>query len=69
MTTLENGKLNRGNKMDDAHKIEYVIEYVTHAKEDNIRFMDEADFTVEFHYFKGKVTAYNEILRLLNEEN
>lgn len=55
--------------MDDAQKIEYVVEYVTMQRGAACIQMQESQEMDKFFFYKGKVLAYNEILRVLNEEN
>jgi len=45
-----------------------VAEYVIEAREENLVFMTTAQDYQSFFYFKGKVYAYNEILRVLEED-
>lgn len=55
--------------MDDAQKIEYVIEYTSMQLGAAYSQMQESQEMDRFFFYKGKLHAYNEILRVLNEEN
>lgn len=47
---------------------DFVIEYVTMAKQASIIKMNEADYADHFYYYKGKVQTYDEMLRILRPE-
>lgn len=45
-----------------------VIEYVVEAREHNLELMHEADDAQHFYFYQGKVMAFSEVLRVLEEE-
>jgi hypothetical protein len=47
---------------------QHVIEYLILQRKDNIDYMNDAEYAEVFYFHKGKVYAYNEILRILQDD-
>ena len=45
-----------------------IVQYVIESREENLIQMTQSQDYQDFFYFKGKVYAYNEVLRLLTED-
>lgn len=45
-----------------------VIQYIIESREENIKQMSNAQCYENFYYYKGKVYAYNEMLRILLDD-
>jgi hypothetical protein len=45
-----------------------VVEYVIEAKERHQRLLEDTDDYEHFYFYQGKITAYSEVLRVLDEQ-
>lgn len=47
---------------------EQAIVFIQERRDDHITLMEQSEYADQFFFYKGKVLAYNEVLRILQDD-